>query len=90
MEEIGTLCGIHGRKTLGPVIERLEQLALIKVERSLLRAPSRFTMLRFEEGIVRSNALPVVPIGNHVVPVGNCAVPIEAAVKVTLKKKENL
>src|ERR1035437_5570850 len=50
LEEIGHLCSIHGRKTLGPVIAHLEELQLIKVKRSKLRAPSRFTMLHFEAG----------------------------------------
>src|SRR5437016_4811282 len=48
LAEIGSLCGIHSRTTLGAAITQLEFFGLIEVQRSKLRMPSSFKLLRYQ------------------------------------------
>ncbi len=45
LEEIGGLCGIHHRGTLGEAIRQLEFFGLVAVERSKLKTASAFKLL---------------------------------------------
>jgi hypothetical protein len=48
LAEIGNLCGVHNREMLGKAIKQLEFIGLVEVQRSRLRMPSSFRLLRYE------------------------------------------